>query len=138
MFHGELTTRKGEPYRVALRKAAEVRIERHVLIQHEANPYDPKWELSYEKRLQAKMTATIAGRELLQAWDERPGGRCVQGGQPCTDPQTWQVHHRHGRGYGGDDSLDNLELVPEHCHRQKHSDRMGPKRCVPRGTFAKA
>jgi RNA-directed DNA polymerase len=64
-FTGELQTRKGEPYRVVLMKAAEVRIERHVLIRHEANPYDPAWEEYYEARLQAKMLATIAGRELL-------------------------------------------------------------------------
>ncbi len=38
VFSGELLTRKGEPYTVRLMKAAEVRIERHVLIRHEANP----------------------------------------------------------------------------------------------------
>src|SRR5262249_50230008 len=43
-FTGELQTRKGESYPVVLMKAAEVRIERHVLIRHEANPYDPAWE----------------------------------------------------------------------------------------------
>jgi RNA-directed DNA polymerase len=41
-FTGELQTRKGEPYRVYLMKAAEVRVERHMLIRHAANPYDPE------------------------------------------------------------------------------------------------
>jgi RNA-directed DNA polymerase len=126
-FSGELQTRKGEPYGVVLMKAAEVRIERHVLIRHEANPYDPAWEEYYEARLQAKMTATIAGRDLLTALYERQEGRCVHCGDRFTDAGTWQVHHRHWRVYGGDDSLDNLELLHENCHRQKHSRRMGTK-----------
>ena len=138
MFRGELTTRKGEPYRVVLMKATDVRIERPVLIQHAANPYDPEWERYYEERLLAKRAATIAGRERLQALYKRQQGRCVQCGQLFTDQQTWQVHHRHWRVYGGDDSLDNLELLHANCHRQKHSHRMGTKRCVPQGTFAKA
>jgi RNA-directed DNA polymerase len=126
-FTGELQTRKGEPYRVVLMKAAEVRIERHVLIRHEANPYDPSWEEYYEGRLQAKMAATLAGRELLSALYERQGGRCVQCGRLFTEHEAWQVHHRHWRVYGGDESLDNLELLHENCHRQKHRRRMGTK-----------
>jgi RNA-directed DNA polymerase len=138
VFRGELSTRKGEPYRVVLMKAADVRIERHVLIQHGANPYDPEWEPYFEERLQAKMLATIAGRGVLEALYARQQGRCVQCGQHFTERESWQVHHRQWRVYGGDDSLDNLELLHANCHRQKHSRRMGTKRCVPRGTFAKA
>src|SRR6185437_5234517 len=99
-FSGELQTRKGEPYGVVLMKTAEVRIERHVLIRHAANPYDPAWEEYYEARLQAKMTATIAGRDLLTALYERQEGRCVHCGDRFTDAGTWQVHHRHWRVYG--------------------------------------
>jgi RNA-directed DNA polymerase len=111
-------------------KAAEVRIERHVLIRHEANPYDPSWEEYYEDRLGTQTATTIAGRELLSALYERQGGRCVQCGRLFTDTDSWQVHHRHWRVYGGDDSLDNLELLHENCHRQKHSRRMGTKRAA--------
>jgi RNA-directed DNA polymerase len=129
-FSGELQTRKGEPYGVVLMKAAEVRIERHVLIQHGANPYDPAWEQYYEARLQAKMAATIAGRDLLTALYTRQEGHCVQCGDGFTDAETWQVHHRHGRVYGGDDSLDNLELLHENCHHQKHNHRMETKQAA--------
>jgi len=131
-FTGELQTRKGEPYPVTLMKAAEVRIERHVLVRHEANPYDPAWEEYYEGRLQAKMAATIAGRELHSTLYERQKGRCVQCGKLFTEQDTWQVHHRHWRVYGGDESLDNLELLHDNCHRQKHSRRMGTKSAASR------
>ena len=108
-------------------KAAEVRIERHVLIRHEANPYDPSWEAYYEARLQAKMAATIAGRELLSALYAHQGGRCVQCGRLFTETDRWHVHHRHWRVYGGDEALDNLELLHANCHRQKHRRRMATK-----------
>jgi RNA-directed DNA polymerase len=126
-FTGELETRKGEPYTVVLMKAAEVRIERHVLVRHEANPYDPAWEEYYEDRLRAKMEATIAGRERLTALYARQEGRCLQCGELFTERDTWQVHHRQWRVYGGDDSLDNLELLHENCHHQKHRRRMETK-----------
>jgi len=129
-FTGQLVTRKGEPYGVVLMKAAEVRIERHVLIRHEANPYDPAWEAYYEARLQAKMAATIAGRDLLAALYERQGGRCRHCGDRLTAAEGWQVHHRHWRVYGGDDSLDNLELLHENCHHQIHSRRMETKQAA--------
>ena len=74
MLSGELLTRKGEPSTVRPMKAAEVRIERHVLIRHEANPYDPAWESYYEDRLLAKMRATLLGRETLRGLYERQGG----------------------------------------------------------------
>jgi RNA-directed DNA polymerase len=126
-FSGELQTRKGESYGVMLMKASEVRIERHVLIRHEANPYDPLWEQYYEGRLQTKMAATLAGRELLTPLYERQEGRCVQCGELFAEAGSWQVHHRQWRVYGGDDSLDNLELLHENCHHQKHSQAMETK-----------
>ena len=126
-FTGELQTKKGEPYRVVLMNAAAVRIERHVLIQHDANPYDPAWEEYYEERLRTKMLATLAGREQLTALYERQDGRCAQCREQFTDVDPWHVHHRQWRVYGGDESLDNLELLHANCHRQKHSRRMGTK-----------
>jgi len=126
-FTGALRTRKEESYPVVLMKAAEVRIERHVLIRHGANPYDPSWEEYYEGRLQAKMAATVAGRERLAALYERQRGRCVHCQELFTERDAWQVHHRQWRVHGGDDTWDNLELLHEHCHRQKHRRRMGTK-----------
>ena len=41
-----------------LTQASHVPIKRHVKIQSEANPYDPLWEVYFEKRLDAHMGAT--------------------------------------------------------------------------------
>jgi RNA-directed DNA polymerase len=125
VFTGELLTRKGEPYTVKLLKAADVRIERQVLIYHEANPYDPSWEPYYEARLQAKMRATLLGRETLLELYERQGGRCLRCGDLFTDLSDWHLHHRHWRVYGGGSETSNLELLHAHCHRQLHRQGLG-------------
>jgi RNA-directed DNA polymerase len=125
VFTGELLTRKGEPYTVKLMRAADVRIERQVLIHHEANPYDPDWEPYYEARLQAKLRATLMGRERLLGLYERQQGRCPRCGGLFTDPGDWQLHHRQWRVYGGGDEMDNLELFHPHCHRQVHGRGVG-------------
>jgi RNA-directed DNA polymerase len=125
VFSGELLTRKGEPYTVRLMKASDVRIERHVLIRHAANPYDPSWESYYEGRVQAKMRATLLGRETLRELCARQGGRCAGCGGLFTSPAEWHLHHRHWRVYGGGDQTSNLELLHGNCHRQVHSRRVG-------------
>jgi RNA-directed DNA polymerase len=61
VFRGDLLTRKGEPYTVGLMKATEIRIQRHVLIQHGANPYDPAWEPYYERRFAGEDECHAAG-----------------------------------------------------------------------------
>ena len=130
---------KGEPYTVKLRQAADVRIVYHVLIRHAANPYDPEWEPYYEARLQTKLAATLAGRDLLRAVYERQGGRCAHCGQLFRDPSEWQLHHRHWRVYGGDSAPSNLVLLQANCHRQVHSQGEETEgSCVSREAFDEA
>ena len=52
---------------IVLFKAASVPIIRHVKILGDANPYDPVWEIYFEKHLGVKMAAHLAGR-----WQLRP------------------------------------------------------------------
>ena len=109
MFSGELLTRRGEPYTVKLMRASDVRIERHALIRHEANPYDPSWESYYEGRVQAKMEATLLGRDTLRELCAGQEGRCA-------GPDVSAVTVIRGRGGAGhppaapDRRLRNTEL----------------------------
>jgi RNA-directed DNA polymerase len=125
VFSGELLTRRGEPYTVKLMRASDVRIERHALIRHEANPYDPSWESYYEGRVQAKMEATLLGRDTLRELCAGQEGRCAGCGGLFTSPTEWHLHHRHWRVYGGGDQMSNLELLHGNCHRQVHSRGVG-------------
>jgi RNA-directed DNA polymerase len=130
---------QGKARPICLLEAERVSIRRHVKIRGEANPYDPAWERYFEERLFRKMQATLAGRErIAYLWREQ-GGRCGGCGQLLQEEEEWQVHHRIRRVDGGEDGLDNLELLHANCHRQIHSQEFGTgSDRVSREAFVKA
>jgi len=129
VFTGTVRDGKGRSYPICLLSVAKVRIQRHVKIQGEANPYDPEWEMYFEKRLYEKMQATLAGRERIRyLWREQQG-RCGGCGQLLREEEEWHIHHRVKRSLGGGDDLDNLELLHANCHRQKHGKQGGDELC---------
>ena len=57
----------------------------------------------------------------------------------CREGEEWQVHHLVRRSHGGDDGLDNLELLHANCHRQRHSQEVEAEAgCVSQEAFVKA
>jgi RNA-directed DNA polymerase len=106
---------------VRLVAAAQVRIQRHLKIRAEANPYDPAWEPYFERRLDVKMQGTLAGRRtLLRLWQEQDG-LCPVCHQKITTLTGWHSHHIVWRSKGGSDSTENRMLLHPTCHRQLHS-----------------
>ena len=127
VFTGTVRDGKGGTHPLCLLNAAKVQIVRHVKIRGEANPYDPAWEDYFDKRLYARLEATLAGRGRIQwLWREQQG-RCPCCGQLLREEDPWQVHHRIRRVDGGGDDLDNLEIYHANCHRQRHSNEAGTK-----------
>lgn len=113
--------RGGAVKTVTLYKARGVPIERHVKIQMHANPYDPQWELYFEKRLGVKMKGDLRHRrQLLFLWT-RQRGTCPVCGQKLTSLTKWHSHHRVWRILGGSDKAENRVLLHSNCHRQVHS-----------------
>jgi RNA-directed DNA polymerase len=139
VFTGILRDGQGKTYPICLLEAAGVPIRRQVKIRGDANPYDPEWEGYFEERLLRKMQDTFAGRGRLHyLWQEQQG-RCPVCGQLLQEKESWQVHHRVKRTNGGDDDLDNLELLHANCHRQRHSREVGTEAdCVSQEAFEKA
>jgi len=139
VFTGTIRDGKGGSLPICLLEAAGVSIQRHVKVRGDANPYDPEWELYFEERLFQKMQATLAGRsQIAYLWREQ-GGRCGGCGQLLQEGEQWQAHHRVRRSLGGDDGLDNLELLHANCHRQIHSRESGTgSGRVSREAFVKA
>jgi RNA-directed DNA polymerase len=104
-----------------LTEAARVSIKRHTKIQGEANPYDPKWERYFEKRLDVKMVDTSKGKQwLIHLWREQ-GGLCPICHQKITKITGWHSHHILRRSKGGPDTKDNRVLLHPTCHQQVHS-----------------
>jgi RNA-directed DNA polymerase len=139
VFTGSLRDRQGKAYPICLLEAAGVGIVRHVKIKGDANPYDPAWEDYFEERLYRRMQSTLRGQmRIWYLWKEQQG-RCGVCGQALKEEEEWHMHHRVRRIDGGDDDLDNLELLHANCHRQRHGKQGGDTTdCVSREALEEA
>lgn len=96
-------------------------IRRHTKIRGQANPFDPAWEVYFEKRLGVKMVNTLRGkRQLLRLWKEQKG-ICPVCQQKITQLTGWHNHHIVWRSLGGSDKAENRVLLHPNCHRLVHS-----------------
>jgi len=99
---------------------SSLRIVRHVKIKGEANPYDPRWESYFERRLDMKMEANPRKRQqLLRLWISQ-GGRCPECDNPITRMTGWRSHQIIWRVYGGSSNMSNRVLLHPGCHSRLH------------------
>ena len=121
IFHGTLPDKDGKGIPLSLMEAGRVPVRRYVKIQSAAHPYDPVWEPYLEERLYWQLEGTLAGKgRIAYLWTSQKG-RCAGCGQalrPSEKP--WHIHHRCWRCHGGQETVDNLELLHGYCHRQIH------------------
>jgi RNA-directed DNA polymerase len=110
----------GKPRIVRLFRAASVPIIRHVKIRGDANPYDPRWEAYFERRLDVKMeTSPKRRQQLLRLW-MRQGGLCAECGHKITRMTGWRSHKIIWRVYGGSDTMSNRVILHPSCHSRVH------------------
>lgn len=113
---------EGRPIMARLYAYTDTKIQRHVKIQAEVNPYDPKWEEYLEDRLNLKMQNSLMGRRKLLALWQNQDGHCPVCDEMITAETGWHVvHHIRRRSRGGDDRQSNLLIAHPTCHRQIHS-----------------
>lgn len=109
--------------KATLIRAADVRIERHVKIKGQANPYDSEWELYMERRMDKKTTESLKDRkQIFFLWQEQDG-ICPVCKQKIFDKTGWHKHHIIWRIHGGSNTKENLVLLHPNCHRQVHSHK---------------
>jgi RNA-directed DNA polymerase len=133
VLQGTYLDRRGKPHTVLLFKAADVPIKRHVKIKAAANPYDPKWELYFEKRLALQMKDSQIGYDKLVKLWFRQEGICPQCDHKVTSETGWHLHHLVWVVNGGDDSFANLVLIHPTCHQQLHAQinqAIAPEGCT--------
>ncbi|MHC1697537.1 MAG: group II intron reverse transcriptase/maturase [Geobacteraceae bacterium] len=104
----------------ALCRASSVKIQRHIKIQSEANPFDPLWDCYFESRRTGKMTTSPSGKRELRALWRKQLGLCPMCKQPITKESGWNVHYIHARVKGGKDINSNRMLLHNNCHNQYH------------------
>jgi RNA-directed DNA polymerase len=123
-FATNRTTPDGKLRRTSLVKASDTKIQRHVKIRGEANPFDPKQETYFEDRLGRKMKDSLSGKvKLLRLWWNQDK-RCPTCEERITKDSGWQVHHILPKSEGGKDNPSNLVMVHPNCHRQIHSRKL--------------
>jgi RNA-directed DNA polymerase len=121
IFTGTLADKEGKGIPISLMEMGRVRIRRYVKIRSEANPYDPEWELYLEERLYWQLEGTLAGQGRIAYLWKSQEGRCAACGQTLRpNEKPWHIHHRRWRCHGGADTIDNQELLHQHCHRAIH------------------
>lgn len=117
IFSGE---NQGE-HTIRLASMSAVPIERHIKIQANANPYDPKYEQYFEKRLQVKMTKGRVGKtKLARLWVQQKG-ICPVCKTRIDNVENINIHHILEKAQGGKDINSNLIILHPNCHRQVHS-----------------
>jgi RNA-directed DNA polymerase len=122
VFSCAVTRKDGSKGLLTLSKAADVAIRRHVKIQAEATPYDPRFEEYFEARSTLKMERNLTGRrKLLYLW-KRQEGLCPVCGERITALTRWHLHHKVRRVDGGTNASSNLWLLHPDCHRQHHAN----------------
>jgi len=102
-------------------KARMTESQRHIKIKSEANPFDPDWELYFEKRVYQMAAQDIGlNPKLKRIWHDQ-SGHCLQCKGVITPETGWHVHHLVPRVAGGTDILTNLVMLHPNCHRQVHT-----------------
>jgi len=126
VFFGEDTVQE-----VTLFNPAYLPIQRHTKIRQEANPFDPEWELYFEKRLETKMVNHFHGRkQLIRLWREQKGV-CPVCQERITVETGWNNHHITSRVLGGPDTYENRVLLHPNCHRMVHSRKLSVEKPRP-------
>jgi RNA-directed DNA polymerase len=120
VFRERARDEDGTPRTTKLFRADSLPIIRHVKIRGDANPYDPQWEIYFERRLDLKMVANPKRRQqLLRVWMSQ-GGLCTECGHKITRTTGWRSHKVVWRVYGGSDSMSNRVLLHPSCHNNVH------------------
>ena len=113
--------RAGKARLVKLVQASDTPVRRHTKIKGAANPFDPDWELYFEKRLGLIVKDSLKGRRrLLNLWRTQ-NGRCPNCHEPITKTTGWHVHYILPKTQGSMDNLANLVFLHPNCHQQVHS-----------------
>lgn len=132
-FAGTGIKTNGTVIQPKLTYASDVKIKRHIKIRGQANPFDPQWEEYFEKRLSAKMFASLNGRQQLKTLWFSQEGICPICRQKITNETGWHNHHIQWRSLGGKDGNSNRVLLHPECHRKVHQLRFTVVKPCPKG-----
>lgn len=109
--------RQNEGLMLNLFFASDTIIKRHMKIKSEATPFDPRYDVYFEKRMSSKMAGNKNGRSKIAALWRKQQGCCSICSERITSESEWYVHYLESRVDGGPSMLNNLILIHSKCIR---------------------
>ncbi len=109
---------------ISLFQAGNVKIQRHIKIRRDANPFAPEDEQYFELRKEKMLMNNLSGRKMHRFIYNRQKGNCPICNQKITLETGWNVHHIIPIHLGGDWSANNLVMLHPVCHIQLHQNQV--------------
>ena len=97
-----------------------IKIQRHIKIRSQANPFDAAQEIYFEKRQALRMLNKWTGKRLHRFIYDRQKGKCTRCHQAITLVTGWHLHHQIPKHLGGKWNAENLIMLHPVCHIQLH------------------
>jgi RNA-directed DNA polymerase len=114
----------GQPRKLWLYSAFQTPIRRHVKVKSEVNPYDPVWEVYFERREDARMLDQLRGQSFLRYLWREQRGLCLLCDHKITLSTGWRTHYLIPRVQGGSHGVDNRVLLHPACHTLVHRQHL--------------
>ncbi len=124
MWHGQFYGQDKLGKNYTLYQAYSTKLRFRIKIRSDANIYDPKDEMYYEKRRDYVWKTSNQGQWKIMAIWRRQGSRCPMCKQHITQETGWNIHHIVPKVAGGNDNVSNLVLLHPNCHRKIHSNEL--------------
>jgi RNA-directed DNA polymerase len=100
---------------------AHTKIERHIKVKGDFNPFDPT-KVAYGEQLRVeRMAKHIWDSQRWDLWIQQHGNCALCQQAIDMDNERYDDHHIVYRQFGGSDALSNRVLLHSACHRRVHS-----------------
>lgn len=120
-FTAQVLNRLDEEVTTELYVLADTKIERHIKVKGEFNPFDPAWVAYGEKLRVQRMSQDIWNTQRSDLYVQQ-FGNCAHCGQGIDmDNEQYDDHHIVYRQFGGSDALSNRVLLHSVCHKRVHA-----------------
>jgi RNA-directed DNA polymerase len=100
---------------------ADTKIERHIKVKGDFNPFDPAWVAYGEQLRVERMSKDIWDTQRWKLWIQQSGNCALCKQAIDMENERYDDHHIVYRQFGGSDALSNRVLLHAICHKRVHA-----------------
>jgi len=120
-FTAQVTDEFDEVRMAELYTLSDTKIERHIKVKGDFNPFDPAWVAYGEKLRSERMSKDIWDDQRWKLWTQQSGTCALCQQAIDMDNERYDDHHIVYRQLGGSDALSNRVLLHAICHKRVHA-----------------